>query len=296
MEQLIKLGKPVIFFMHDMWTITGGCHYSFECDKYKTKCHDCPMFEKHKIKDWVLSEFEKKIKLFSSYSNVYFVSPSKWLYDCTKQSALTKDKPVFHIPNVLDRTIFKPFDKKVAKQALNIDPEKTVISFGAVNVNSPYKGWEYLKKALELYKTKSEQKNISVLIFGSNYNKEVDDSIPFDTKFMGALKDEYSTALVYNASDIFIAPSLADNLPYTIFEALSCGTPVVAFNTGGIPDMVKHKINGYLATYKDAGDIVEGIDFVFNNKIKGHLSSDFDTANTIKKHQELFDYISSNSR
>ncbi len=86
---------------------------------------------------------------------------------------------------------------------------------------------------------------------------------------MGSLKDEYSTALVYNAADVFIAPSLADNLPYTIFEALSCGTPVVAFNTGGIPDMVQHKSNGYLARYKDAGDIVEGIKFVLSNNIKG---------------------------
>ena len=102
--------------------------------------------------------------------------------------------------------------------------------------------------------------------------------------------------MVYNASDVFIAPSLADNLPYTIFEALSCGTPVVAFNTGGIPDMVQHKVNGYLATYKDAGDIVEGINFVLNNKIKGHLSADFDTDSTIKKHKELFDYVNSNTR
>src|SRR5260370_4550150 len=111
---------------------------------------------------------------------------------------------------------------------------------------------------------------------------------------MGSLKDEYSIALVYNASDIFIAPSLADNLPYTIFEALSCGTPVVAFDTGGISDMVQHKVNGYLAKYKDVEDIVEGIKFVWNNKIQGHLSSNFDTSKTVKKHQELFDYINFN--
>jgi glycosyltransferase involved in cell wall biosynthesis len=293
-EQIIKLGKPVIFFMHDMWAITGGCHYSFDCDKYKTQCYDCPMFIKQPSKDWALAEFKKKSKLFSSYNNVYFVSPSTWLSDCIKQSALTKDKPVFHIPNVLDRAIFKPFEKKIAKQILNIDPEETVIAFGAVTVNSSYKGWEYLKQALELLKNEPEQRKISVLIFGSSYSKQIADSVPFKTKFMGSLKDEYSTALVYNAADVFIAPSLADNLPYTIFESLSCGTPVVAFNTGGIPDMVQHKLNGYLARYKDAGDIVEGINFVLSNNIKGYLSSNFDTVNTIKKHQELFDRITSN--
>jgi glycosyltransferase involved in cell wall biosynthesis len=291
-EQLINLGKPVIFFMHDMWTITGGCHYSFDCNKYQTKCHDCPMFAKRPKKDWVLSEFEKKLKIFSSHNNIYFVSPSQWLLECIKESALAKGKPAFYIPNVLDRTIFKPFEKKIAKQILNIDPDETVISFGAMSVNSSYKGWDYLKKALELLKTDMKEKNLSVLIFGSSYNKEIAESVPFKTKFMGSLKDEYSTALVYNASDIFIAPSLADNLPYTIFEALSCGTPVVAFNTGGIPDMVQHKINGYLANYKDPADIVAGVHFVLDNKIKGHLSSNFETSATVKKHQELFDYIS----
>ena len=295
-EQILKLGKPVIFFMHDMWTITGGCHYSFECNKYETKCCDCPMFTTHKIKDWVLSEFEKKVKLFSSYNNIYFVSPSKWLYDCSKQSMLIKDKPIFHIPNVLDSTIFKPFDKKVAKQILNLDPEEKVISFGAVAVDSPYKGWEYLKTSLELLKTDYTENELTVLIFGSAYNKNIANSIPFNTRFMGVLKDEYSIALVYNASDAFIAPSLADNLPYTIFEAQSCGTPVVAFNIGGIPDMVQHKVNGYLARYKDAQDIAEGIKFVLNNKIEGHLSPSFDTSNTIKKHLELFDQINSGTR
>ena len=294
-EQIIKLGKPVVFFMHDMWAITGGCHYSFDCDKYKTQCYDCPMFIKQTSKDWALAEFKKKSKLFSSYNNVYFVSPSTWLSDCIKQSALTKDKPVFHIPNVLDRTIFKPFEKKIAKQILNIDPEETVIAFGAVTVNSSYKGWEYLKQALELLKNEPGERKISVLIFGSSYSKQIAESVPFKTKFMGSLKDEYSTALVYNAADVFIAPSLADNLPYTIFESLSCGTPVVAFNTGGIPDMVQHKLNGYLARYKDASDIVEGINFVLSNNIQGHLSSTFDTINTIKKHQELFDRITSNT-
>jgi glycosyltransferase involved in cell wall biosynthesis len=293
-EQIIKLGKPVVFFMHDMWAITGGCHYSFDCDKYKTQCYDCPMFIKQTSKDWALAEFKKKSKLFSSYNNVYFVSPSTWLVDCIKQSALTKDKPVFHIPNVLDRAIFKPFEKKIAKQILNIDPQETVIAFGAVTVNSSYKGWEYLKQALELLKDEPQQRKISVLIFGSSYSKQIADSVPFKTKFMGSLKDEYSTALVYNAADVFIAPSLADNLPYTIFESLSCGTPVVAFNTGGIPDMVQHKSNGYLARYKDAGDIVEGIKFVLSNNTKGYLTSNFDTVTTIKKHQELFDRITSN--
>ena len=178
---------------------------------------------------------------------------------------LTKNKPVYYIPNILDNTLFKPTDKNVAKQILNIDANETVIAFGAISVNSPYKGWAYLQKALELLKQEDTVKNISVLIFGSAYNKEIADAIPFKTRFMGYLLDEYSTALVYNAADVFIAPSLAEAFGYVVMEALSCGTPVVGFNVGGIPDMISHKENGYLAKYKDAADVSEGIKFCLQN-------------------------------
>ena len=254
------------------------------------------MFDGKTIIDWASSEFDKKLKLFSAYNNIYFVTPSKWLYDCAKQSGLTKNKPVFYIPNILDRAMFKPFDKKVAKHILNIDPQEKVIAFGAVTVTSPYKGWAYLQKALEVLKADPNFDKISVLIFGSEHDQVIADAIPFKTKFMGYLKEEYSTMLVYNAADVFVAPSLAEAFGYTIFEALSCGTPVVAFGTGGILDQVTSKTNGYLAKYKDAEDLAEGIKYCLNNEIKASPLANFDTAVTVKKHLELFDYINSSSR
>jgi glycosyltransferase involved in cell wall biosynthesis len=291
--QLIKLGKPIIFYLHDMWTLTGGCHYSFGCDKFMTRCNNCPIFIRKTRVDWVASEFDKKMKLFSAYNNMILVSPSMWLYECAKKSALTKGKPAFYIPNILDTTTYKPFDKKTAKKILNIDPDETVIAFGAVSVTSPYKGWAYLQKALEKLKNNSDLKNISVLIFGSDHNQQIADSIPFKTRFMGYLKDEYSTTLVYNAADVFVAPSLAEAFGYTIYEALSCGTPVVAFDTGGIPDQIMHKENGYLAKYKDSEDIAQGIEFCLNNKIQGYALPDFATDVSVKKYLELFDQITS---
>ncbi len=291
-KQIARLNKPVIIFLHDMWNITGGCHHSFTCEKYKTEgCNNCPMFPTDKKNDLSAKEFNKKVKLYSKYNNLYFVSPSRWLYTCAKESLLTKDKPVFYIPNILDNTIFKPADKTTAKQILNIDANETVIAFGAITVNSPYKGWAYLQKALELLSQDDSLKNISVLIFGTEYNKEIADSIAFKTRFMGYLKDEYSTALVYNAADVFIAPSLAEAFGYVVMEALSCGTPVVGFDVGGIPDMISHKENGYLAKYKDAKDVCNGIKFCLQNKIKGYLLPAIEPAETIKKHLALFDQI-----
>jgi glycosyltransferase involved in cell wall biosynthesis len=291
-EKIAKLNKPVVIYLHDMWNITGGCHHSFSCEKYKTDgCSNCPMFPPGSSNGLAAKEFKKKLKLYSKYNNLHFVSPSKWLYNCAKESLLTKNKPVHYIPNILDDRLFKPTDKAVAKQILNIDPNETVIAFGAISVNSPYKGWAYLQKALELLKLDDSLKNISVLIFGSAYNKEIADAIPFKTKFMGYLLDEYSTAVVYNAADVFIAPSLAEAFGYVVMEALSCGTPVVGFNVGGIPDMISHKENGYLAKYKDAADVTEGIKYCLQNGIKGYLLTDIQPASTIKKHLELFNDV-----
>lgn len=291
-EQIARLNKPVIIFLHDMWAITGGCHHSFDCSKYRTEgCHTCPMFQ-HKIKnDLSAKEFKKKKRLYSKYNNLNFVAPSKWLYECAQASLLTKDKPVFYIPNILDDTVFKAYDKVTAKQILNIPVTEKVIAFGAIHVSSPYKGWAYLQKALEIFHSELADTNISVLVFGSGYNKQLDDAIPFKTKFMGYLSDEYTTALVYNAADVFIAPSLAEAFGYVVMEALSCGTPVVGFNVGGIPDLIKHKENGYLAKYRDAEDIAVGIKYCLQNNIKGSLLPELNPQLTLQKHLDLFEHI-----
>lgn len=290
-KQIAKTGKPVIIILHDMWSITGGCHYSFDCDKYLTGCSECPMFIKAKKNDFSKKGFDSKLKFYAKYDNLFFVSPSKWLYECAKKALLTKDKPVFYIPNALDNTIFKPSDKKMARQILNIDPDDTIIAFGATSVNSSRKGWTYLQKALEILHAENQMKNISVVVFGSGNNKKVADSIPFKTKFMGYLMDEYSTALVYNAADVFIVPSVADNQPTTVQESLSSGTPVVGFNVGGIPDMISHKENGYLAKYKDAEDLAEGIKYCLQNNLKGYTLPGFKPVDVVNKHRALFDAI-----
>jgi glycosyltransferase involved in cell wall biosynthesis len=290
-KQLALLNKPIIIFMHDMWTITGGCHYSFDCEKYKSKCNSCQMFTKPDKNDLSAKLFEKKLKLYNAFSNLYFVSPSKWLYNCAKKSTLTKDKPIFHIPNIIDPTIYKPFNKEVAREILNIEKDSTVLCFGASSVKSPYKGWDYLVGALKKLKAELQDRKIEVLIFGHGNYKEFKNSIPYKVNFIGPLRDDYSTLLLYNASDLFIIPSLADNLPTTVMESLCCGTPVVGFNTGGIPDMIEHKKNGYLCEYKNIDDIIKGIIFCLNNSTIGYNLPEFEEKSLIKRHLEMLQYI-----
>jgi len=287
---LFSLNKPVVIIMHDMWWITGGCHHSFTCKKYKTHCFNCPIFPGNKKKDLSYKGFNKKLKIYSKHNNLYFVSPSKWLQQCAKDSFLAKDKPVYYIPNVIDKKIFKPLSRAFSREILNLHSNETIVSFGAHSVDSPYKGWKYLRNALQLL-YKDGLCNISVLVFGGGYNKEVADAIPFKTEFVGYLKDEYSLALVYNAIDVFIVPSLADNQPTVVMESLCCGTPVVGFNVGGIPDMISHKENGYLANYKDSRDLADGIRFCIESKITGKILPSFEKNKVVNQHLELINFV-----
>ncbi len=284
---IAKLNKPVVIILHDMWSITGGCHYSFNCDNYLTGCKACPVLPNNHRNNLAAAWFNKKKRIYEKYKNLYFVSPSKWLFNCAQESLLTRDKPVFYIPNFLDTTLFKPTNKETAKYILNIDKEISVVTFGAISIKDKRKGWHYLQAALKILKQNYPEQEVLVLIFGSNYNPEMEKTIPFKTKFLGYLSDEYSVSLVYNASDVFVLPSLADNQPTTVQESLSCGTPVVGFSLGGITDMISHKENGYLAKYCDAADVADGIQYCLQNKIKGHILPGFEPHIIFQKHKDL---------
>ncbi len=290
-EHIARLGKPIIIYMHDMWTITGGCHHSFTCEEYKAHCNSCQVFPRKTLINWPKRQFNKKLKIYNSYEKLFFASPSEWLANCAKQSGLTSNKPIWYIPNILDTTIFKEINKKTARSALNINENEVIIAFSAFSVSSPYKGWIELQRALEILKETMSWDDVSILITGSATNNLNEVVLPFKTKFLGFLKDEYSMSLVFNAADVFVAPSLAETFGYVIMEALSCGTPVVAFEVGGISDQIMHKHNGYLAKYRNAEDLANGISFCLEERLKGYLLPGFDRTTIIKKHIELIDYV-----
>jgi glycosyltransferase involved in cell wall biosynthesis len=262
LKKLLKTGKSVFWFMHDMFPITGGCHHALDCVKYKTYCRQCPCYAKHGIlPDLSIGGFNRKFKIYRKFNNLAFISPSKWLYQCARESKLTLNNRIYHIPNLLDVSIYKPFDKKNARQFLSLHFNKKIIGFGAYSaLTSPYKGWSYLKDALVILSKDSNKlkMEIEILVFGSSYNKELADPIPFPVRFLGQLYDDYSLVLAYNCLDVFVIPSLAENFPNTIIESLACNTPVVGFAVGGISDTVNDN-TGYLAKYKDSKDLAHGI-------------------------------------
>lgn len=257
-RELLDLGKPVIWYMHDMFPITGGCHYSFDCKEYERECLNCQFTRT--VNGCGLSSWQLKKKKHSwrNYQNFYGMSPSNWLTDCARQSSLFHNKKCFVIPNSLDTSLFSPMDKESIKTSFGLDIHKKTILFSADVVNSPYKGFSYLKKALSKLDTAKYQ----ALVFGQGGHQDLE-GIDLDAVFLGRITNQEELVKAYNAADVFVIPSMAEAFGYVIIESMACGVPCVGFNVGGIPDLIHTGENGYLAAYKDVDDLAKGIEWIF---------------------------------
>ena len=261
-----RLGKPLVWTLHDMWAFTGGCHHAEDCEKYKSVCGECPQLGSSRANDLSRRVFRRKEKAYNKM-NLHVVAPSEWLKDCVKESALFSGFPVRVIPNALDTAVFKPIGKKSARHICDLPEDRKIVLFGAMSATKDrWKGYSYLMEALKRLKATTETPDdYMLLVFGAG-GPERGESVPFETIYAGTLSDDVSLALIYSCADVFVLPSIVENLPYTAMESLACGTPVVAFDVGGIPDMVEHKENGYLARHKDTEDLARGIEWVLEDE------------------------------
>lgn len=259
-KQLAALNKPVVWTLHDMWAFTGGCHYSGDCTNYLKQCGHCSRFLKHPSENDLSRRLNLKKSFFKQFN---FVTCSHWLKEEALKSSLLKEANVISIPNPIDTEFFQPLSKNESRHELELDPDKQYILFGAANLNDDRKGLQYLLDAIAILVQQNPSTSIELLLFGKANKNEL--TIPLKINELGSITTMKKMRTVYNAADLFIIPSLQDNLPNTIMESMACGTPVVGFNTGGIPEMIDHKENGYIAIFKDAGDLVNGIQFTLEN-------------------------------
>ncbi|HCN84909.1 MAG TPA: glycosyl transferase family 1 [Sphingobacteriaceae bacterium] len=269
LKQVLNLKKPVIWTLHDMWTFTGGCHYTGSCEHFIHQCGNCPFLKDPGENDISHKGWLKKKSLYDQAGNIVFVTCSKWLADVAKKSSLLSGFRIETIPNPIDTTIFSPKDKADIRAKWNINPAAKIILFGAANIMDRRKGIRYLVDALTRFKgAYQDDKDVEIVIFGKNksFNAE---KLPFRVHNLSVISSQSDMAEIYSMADVFVLPSLEDNLPNTIMESMACGTPVVAFNTGGIPDMIDHQQNGYLAKYQDANDLALGMQWVFDNHDRG---------------------------
>ncbi len=263
LESLCSIKQPLIWTMHDMWPFTGGCHYSEECSRYNKKCGRCPQLGSSQEKDLSRWIWNRKKKVFG-HLNFTMVSPSRWLYKCATSSALLKYHRNDIIPYTIDLQRFAPVDRTWARSILNLPQDKKIILIGAENffLNSR-KGYQFIISSLKHLEDKKYSSDVHIAVFGAS-EPQIPPKIVFKQHYFGILNDEISISLLYAACDVFIMPSIQDNLPLTVMESLSCGTPVVSFNVGGIPDMIDHKNNGYLAKPFNTRDLAKGIELILN--------------------------------
>ena len=259
-EEVSKLRHPIVWTLHDMWAFCGAEHYT-EDFRWKEGYYadNRPPYEKgFDLNRWT---WERKCKHWQR--PIYIVAPSQWLGECVRQSALMRKWPVSVIPNPIDTEYWQPHDKNQVRQQLGLAVEMPLILFGAMGGGKdPRKGFDLLKKALGYLKNENQQ--LQLVIFGEAQSHQAED-FGFPVHYTGHIKDESYLCKLYSAADIMIVPSRQDNLPNVAVEAISCGTPVVAFKVGGLPDIVVHQQTGYLASPFEPMDLAYGIQWVLED-------------------------------
>lgn len=297
-RKILASGKAVVWTMHDMWPFTSICHHSGTCNRFQRDyCYGCPLLESGNTDLDLSSRVSRRKKKVYNEKSFTFIGCSKWITDRAIKSMLLKGKNVVHINNALDTRRFSPADRKEVRSTLSLPLDKKLILFAAQNVTDKRKGMDYLIEALAILKKNNTQlaSSISLVVMGGNAS-QMQDYLDMEVISMGYVSDEDAKARLYQACDAFITPSLFENLPNTIAEAMACGTPCVGFDVGGIPEMIDHCANGYVAKYKDAEDFAKGIVYVLQDTGADSLSHSarskavraYDERNIARAHLDVY--------
>ena len=254
LEKIMSSGKRIVWTMHDEWPFLGVCHYRGDCTEQE--CRHCPLL----CGSLPYYVHARKRAIYQRWHPT-FVGCSQWITDQARR-AMPSER-VEHINNCIPSSLFHPTDMRQARQALSLPQDKRLLLFCSQKVTDERKGIKYLVEALG--KTISGWGGSLIIVGKDSEQIPLPDSIK--AYRFGSVNEEMMVKL-YNAADAFLTPSLQDNLPNTIAEAMSCGTPCVGFDVGGIPEMIDHLENGYVARYRDAADLAEGIRYVLSHDLR----------------------------
>ena len=266
-KNLLELGKPVVWYMHDMNPITGGCHYSFNCRGYEKDCSDCS--ELRCIKHIAAQQLYKHM-VWNKYSNLIGAAPSQWLTECIRHSSVFRAHQAFCIPNVIDTDLFRPLDKASARAKHNLPQDKKLIMFASMGAHNRYKGSKYLVEVINRLSKESDYEFMvagigNVELFSLHAQKKIHS--------LGMISGEQQMSEIYNAADVYLITSMAENFPNVIIECMACGVPAVGFKTGGIKDQIQHKENGWIVEQEDTDGLIEGLKWVLNDADNRMLSN-----------------------
>ncbi len=286
--------KPIVWTLHDTNCFTGGCHYTNGCRNFEKSCGMCHQLHSNERED--ISKITYTLKRIAyNKLNLHIVTPSNWLAKEARKSSLLKDVPIHVIRCSQPLNIFKPLDRMALRHSIGIKDDELALLFSAVDLNNGRKGGKYLLDLIYSLKNKDIGKKIVCLLLGDNVPLEFLQSgirsIPF-----GHVFDEKTIVAIYNMADGVLVPSLEDNLPNVICEAHCVGTPVVAFNSGGIPEMIIHKENGFLCEAKNINELEDGVFWLNENKdnfkirenCRNFAVENYDEIKQAKKYEELY--------
>ena len=268
-RKILRSGKPVVWTMHDIWPATAICHLTLGCRNFTTQCRRCKYLPGGGSNNDLSASIWKKKQQMVADENVYYVACSRWLESEAKASALLRGQKITSIPNPIDTHIYKKGDKQEARKRLGLPTDRQLILFASQRVTNRNKGMDYLIEACRQLHAKGVAPSVVIL---GGHAEEVVDQLPLEAYPLGYINDEQRIVDIYHAVDVFVLPSLSENLPNTIMEAMACGVPCIGFRVGGIPEEIDHKRNGYVAEYRNAGDLAEGIRWILTEADYEELS------------------------
>jgi len=264
-----NINKPVVWTLHDMWAFCGAEHLAWD-DRWREgyRRENRPNHES----GFDLNRWTWKRKINKWKSPMYIVTPSRWLANFVSESFLMKSWPLSVIANPIDTDFWSPIDRRVARELLGLPLNIPLLAFGSFGANSAHhKGFDLLLSALENFRDNHQDKNLELVIFGE-CPPEFPPNLGFPVHYTGHLHDDFSLRALYSSVDAVTIPSRQDNLPNVGVESQSCGTPVVGFNIGGLPDIVEHLNTGYLAKAFDTDDLANGFSWAIDRRRSKSLS------------------------
>lgn len=274
-RKILESHKPVVWTMHDLWPASSICHYARNCRNYEKQCGNCPLLPGNGSSNDLSARIWRKKRKILERNSILFVTCSRWLADKAKKSGLLSGQKVISIPNPIDSRAFTKENREEARLYAGLPEGKKLILFVSQRVTDKRKGMDYFITAInKMVEAHPEMKdNCGIAILGGKA-EELADKLPLPSYPLGYVSEEKKIASIYNSVDLFVLPSLEDNLPNTIMEAMACGVPCVGFNTGGIPEMIDHLKNGYVAEYKSSDDLARGIHWVLSEADHQSLSNE----------------------
>lgn len=296
----IGRAKKIVWTLHDMWAFTGHCIYSYDCERWRHKCGHCPDLKSYIRLIWDTTRWLCNIKqLAYAKVDLHIVTPSKWLGSLASQSPLFLGCNFHQIPYSVDQRVFYPRKKIILTKHLLPEWQGQTILFLSSYLNDERKGYSYFEAAVFQLAKENSLINIRVIAVGRGQVSERLKSCCHVIE-TGTVTDRDVLAEIYSVADIFVMPSIQDNLPNTVLESMACGTPVVCFDAGGMPDMVVHRECGYIARFRDTYDLAEGIRELLSDPKKlndmsmialRRVENSFSEKIQVEKHMELYQSI-----